>query len=102
MKPIGKNIIIKTIEEEIKTSSGLLLSSEDTNLLRYKKGVIIKSGTEVSVLDEGDFIFYDKRSGYSMILNDEPFTIIQEKDVVVVLYAHSSLLSYFYKPYPYS
>ncbi|MCP4437687.1 MAG: hypothetical protein GY810_01975, partial [Aureispira sp.] len=57
MKPIGKNIIIKTIEEEIKTSSGLLLSSEDANQLRYKKGVIIKSGTEVSVLDEGDFIF---------------------------------------------
>jgi co-chaperonin GroES (HSP10) len=85
MKPIGKNIIIKTIEEEIKTSSGLLLSSEDANQLRYKKGVIIKSGTEVQVLDEGDIIFYDKRSGYSMIINDEPYTIIQEKDVVVVL-----------------
>ena len=55
MKPIGKNIIIKTIEEEIKTASGLLLSSEDTNQLRYKKGVIIKSGTEVSVLKEGLF-----------------------------------------------
>jgi co-chaperonin GroES (HSP10) len=86
MKPIGKNIIIKTIDEEIKTSSGLLLSSEDANQLRYKKGVIIKSGTEVSVLDEGDFIFYDKRSGYSMIIHDEPYTIIQEKDVVVVLF----------------
>ena len=85
MKPIGKNIIIKTIEEEIKTSSGLLLSSEDANQLRYKKGVIIKSGTDVAVLAEGDFIFYDKRSGYSMIINDEPFTIIQENDVVVVL-----------------
>ncbi len=91
MKPIGKNIIIKTIDEEIKTSSGLLLSSEDANQLRYKKGVIIKSGTEVSVLDEGDFIFYDKRSGYSMIINDEPFTIIQEKDVVVVLQCDSFL-----------
>ena len=90
MKPIGKNIIIKTIEEEIKTQSGLLLSSEDANQLRYKKGVIIKSGTEVQVLDEGDFIFYDKRSGYSMIINDEPYTIIQEKDVVVVLQPRSS------------
>ena len=77
MKPIGKNIIIKTIDEEIKTSSGLLLSSEDANQLRYKKGMIIKSGTEVQVLDEGDIIFYDKRSGYSMIINDEPYTIIQ-------------------------
>ncbi len=37
MKPIGTNIVIKTIEEEIKTSSGLLLSSEDANQLRYKK-----------------------------------------------------------------
>jgi co-chaperonin GroES (HSP10) len=85
MKPIGKNIIIKTIDEEIKTASGLLLSSEDANQLRYKKGVIIKSGTDVQVLDEGDLVFYDKRSGYSMIINDEPYTIIQEKDVVVVL-----------------
>ncbi len=85
MKPIGKNIIIKTIDEEIKTASGLLLSSEDANQLRYKKGVIIKSGTDVQVLGEGDFILYDKRSGYSMIIHDEPYTIIQEKDVVVVL-----------------
>tara|TARA_Y100000114_G_scaffold116200_1_gene110463 strand:+ start:100 stop:357 length:258 start_codon:yes stop_codon:yes gene_type:complete len=85
MKPIGKNIIIKKIEEEIKTASGLLLSSEDANQLRYKKGLIIKSGTEVDVLKEGDLVFFDKHAGYSMILNDEPYTIIQEKDVVVVL-----------------
>ena len=71
--------------KRLKLHQVLLLSSEDANQLRYKKGVIIKSGTEVQVLDEGDFIFYDKRSGYSMIINDEPYTIIQEKDVVVVL-----------------
>ena len=37
MKPIGKNLIIIEIEEEIKTDSGLLLSAEDTKDLRYKK-----------------------------------------------------------------
>jgi len=37
MKPIGKNLLIKIIEEEIKTSSGLLLSSDDASQLRYKK-----------------------------------------------------------------
>ena len=62
MKPIGKNIIIKTIEEEIKTASGLLLSSEDANQLRYKKGVIIKSGTEVGFLKEGDLIILESTS----------------------------------------
>jgi len=85
MKPIGKNLLIKIIEEEIKTSSGLLLSSDDASQLRYKKGLVIKSGTEVSTIDEGSLIFFDKRAGFTLIINEEPFTVIQEKDVVVVL-----------------
>jgi len=85
MKPIGKNLLIKIIEEEIKTSSGLLLSSDDASQLRYKKGIVIKSGTEVSTIDEGSLIFFDKRAGFTLIINEEPFTVIQEKDVVVVL-----------------
>jgi len=85
MKPIGLNIVIKTIEEQIKTASGLLLSSEDANQLRYKKGIIIKSGTDVTVINEGDEIYYDKRAGYTMLINDVPYTIISQNDVVVVL-----------------
>ena len=42
MRPIGKYVVIKTIEEEIKTSSGLLLSAEDANQQRYKKAEIVK------------------------------------------------------------
>ena len=85
MKPIGKNIIIKTIEEEIKTSSGLLLSSEDTSKLRYKKGRIIEIGTDVVAIEKDSEIYYDKRAGYTMLISDTPYTIIQENDVVVVL-----------------
>jgi|TARA_R110000744_G_scaffold96259_2_gene186033 co-chaperonin GroES (HSP10) len=85
MKPIGLNIVIKTIEEQIKTASGLLLSSEDANQLRYKKGIIIKPGTDVTVINEGDEIYYDKRAGYTMLINDVPYTIISQNDVVVVL-----------------
>ena len=85
MKPIGKNIIIQSIEEEIKTQSGLLLSSEDTNQLRYKKGTVVIQGTDVSVIKANDTIYYDKRAGFIMLINNEPYTIIQEKDVVVVV-----------------
>ena len=38
MKPIGKYIIINTIEEEHKTKSGLLLSATDVEGFRYRKG----------------------------------------------------------------
>ena len=85
MKPIGINIVIKTIEEEIKTSSGLLLSSDDANQLRYKKGKVVKPGTDVTVISEGDEIYYDNRAGYTMLINNEPYTIISQNDVVVVL-----------------
>ncbi len=85
MKPIGKNLVIKIIEEELITSSGLMLSAEDANQMRYKKGIVIKSGTDVAVIKENDLIYFDKRAGYTLIIKDEPLTIIQEKDVVVVL-----------------
>jgi co-chaperonin GroES (HSP10) len=85
MKAIGKNIIIKTVDEEVKTSSGLVLSGEDTNQLRYKRGVVINSGTEVYAIKAGDEVYYDKANSYMMIINDDHCVIIQERDVVLVL-----------------
>ncbi len=85
MKPINKYIIIKEIKEELKTSTGLLLSAEDSDKFRYKKGEVIAPGTEVTVINKGDKVYYDKRAGHSMLVNDNPVTIILERDVVVVL-----------------
>jgi co-chaperonin GroES (HSP10) len=85
MKPVGKYIIIKTITEDIKTSSGLLLSQSDVEDFRYKKGVVIKPGTDVTVIKEGEEIYYDKNSGHTMMIEDSSCTIIQERDVVIVL-----------------
>ena len=85
MTPIGKYIVVKTIEEDIKTESGLYLSGDDANQLRYKKGIVEKPGTDVTVINEGDTIYYDKGHRFTMIINDTQFTIIQERDVVVVL-----------------
>ena len=85
MKPIGKYILIHTIEEKMETSSGLLLTSVDANEFRYKKGVVVAPGTEVGAIKKKDVIYYDKRAGYSMMIKDTQYTIIQENDVVVVV-----------------
>tara|TARA_R100000541_G_C1877900_1_gene81884 strand:- start:605 stop:862 length:258 start_codon:yes stop_codon:yes gene_type:complete len=85
MKPIGKYILIKEVKEEVRTESGLLLSAEDTSNIRYKKGNVIAPGTDVVVIDSGDVIFYDSRAGYTMIIQEEQYTVISERDVVVVL-----------------
>jgi co-chaperonin GroES (HSP10) len=85
MRPIGKYIAIKKIEEEVRTSSGLLLSSKDIGDMRYGKGVAVRVGTDVSVISDGDTLYYDKSRSYTMIIEDEPYVIISERDVVVVV-----------------
>lgn len=85
MIAIGKNIIIETIEKEVKTESGLLLSAHDANDFRYKMGKVVVPGTDVAVIKSGDEIYYDKNNSYTMVIKDKPYTIIHERDVVVVV-----------------
>ena len=85
MTPIGKYIVIKTVDEELKTDSGLFLSGEDMNQMRYKRGLVIESGTDVLNIKKDDDIYYDKAHGFTMLIDDKQYTIIREADVVVVL-----------------
>lgn len=85
MKAIGKYIVITEIIEQHKTESGILLTSDDSNQLRYKKGIIVVPGTDVSVVKKDDVVFYDKNAGHKMMLNEEMVTIISERDIVIVL-----------------
>lgn len=85
MIPVNKYIVITTIDEQIKTDSGLLLTGSDADKFRYKKGLVVKPGTNVEVIKENDLIYYDKGAGYTMLIDNVPYTIIREADVVVVL-----------------
>lgn len=85
MKPISKYILVEPIEEQLRTASGLMLSGTDAEDMRYKKAKVVRVGTDVSVINDGDTIYYDRRSGYSVLIEDKLVTIILERDVVVVL-----------------
>ena len=85
MKPINKYIIITPAQEELKTKSGLLLSQTDAFAFRYKKATVVKPGTEVNTIKVGDIIYYDKAQAHEVIINDQSYVVIQERDVVVVL-----------------
>ena len=47
--------------------------------------MVFNPGTNVETVKTDDVIFFDKTAGHSMIINDETYTIIEERDVVVVL-----------------
>lgn len=85
MQPIGKFLVIKIVEEELKTQSGMILSAEDVNQFRYKRAIVVASGTDVLNIKKDDEIYYDKSHSFTMLINGEQCTIIRETDVVVVL-----------------
>jgi co-chaperonin GroES (HSP10) len=85
MKAINKYIIIKTVDEEVKTSSGFFLSAKESDSMRYKKGVVVEPGSNVETIKSGDEILYDKARGFTIIIDGETYTIIVENDVIVVL-----------------
>tara|TARA_R110000787_G_scaffold272955_1_gene380512 strand:- start:815 stop:1072 length:258 start_codon:yes stop_codon:yes gene_type:complete len=85
MRTIGKYIAIAKIEEQVKTASGLMLSSKDVGDMRYSKGLAVKVGADVVGIKDGDTVYYDKSRSYVMVVEQEPYIIISERDVVVVV-----------------
>lgn len=83
MKAIGKYLIIKQIDEQKVTSSGLMIQDDDLGV-RYKRAHVINVGTDVTAIQDGDVIQYDRSSGHSMILEGEVYSVILERDVVLV------------------
>lgn len=84
MKPIGKYIVVAQLDEGVTTESGLVLSGEDVNQFRYKRGVVVEPGTDVANIVKGDKIYYDKAYSFTMMIGGSQYTVLREADVVVV------------------
>jgi co-chaperonin GroES (HSP10) len=85
MRAINKYLIVKRSNEEAVSSGGLLMSKAEEAEMRYQKGVVITPGTLVEYIKEGDKVYFDKVHAFDLKLDGETVTIVQEKDIVVVL-----------------
>lgn len=85
MKLIGQNILIIPQEEETKSKGGLLMTATDSKELRYKKATVVSVGNLVEGVQPGNFIYFDKASGHAIRINEDLYTVITIRDVVVVL-----------------
>jgi chaperonin GroES len=85
MKVLNKYLIVKKVAEQKQTKSGLLLTGEDANEMRYHKAIVYKVGDNINGINSDDTVLYDKVQSHDIILDNERMTIIQERDVVCVL-----------------
>ncbi len=90
LKPLGDRLIVKVVEEEATTASGLVLP--DTAKEKPQKGKVIAAGEgrwddegekriplEVA---EGDEVLYSKYGGTEIVVDGEDLLVLRESDVL--------------------
>ena len=86
MRAIGNNLIIKKIEEQNQsTKGGLILTEKQREDVRFQEAEVIKVGDLVSAVKEGDIIYFDKAACHRIEIGKEPYHVIRQENVVVVL-----------------
>ena len=89
LKPLGDRLIVRAIEEEETTASGLVLP--DTAKEKPQKGEVIAAGKgkinddgkriELDV-SEGDTVLYSKYGGTEIKVEGEDLLVLRESDVL--------------------
>jgi chaperonin GroES len=93
LKPLGDRLIVKPIEEEETTASGIVLP--DTAKEKPQKGKVVavgdgrwdEDGEKRIPLDvaEGDEVLYSKYGGTEVTVEDEELLVLKESDVLAKL-----------------
>ena len=90
LKPLGDRVIVKAIEEEETTASGIVLP--DTAKEKPQKGTVVavgdgawdEDGEKRIPLDvaEGDEVLYSKYGGTEIKVDGEELLVLRESDVL--------------------
>ena len=92
LQPLGDRIVVRTLEPEEKTKSGLVVP--DTAKEKPQEGKVLAVGTG-RLLDDGtvkklevrtgDKILYGKYAGTEVSISGEDYLILREDDVLAVV-----------------
>ena len=93
LKPLGDRVIVKAIEEEATTASGIVLP--DTAKEKPQKGKVVavgdgkwdEDGEKRIPLDvaEGDEVLYSKYGGTEVTVEGDELLVLRESDVLAKL-----------------
>ncbi|MEH3052898.1 MAG: co-chaperone GroES [Patulibacter minatonensis] len=93
LKPLGDRLVVKAVEEEQTTASGLVLP--DTAKEKPQKGEVVAAGegrwddagTKRVALDVkvGDQVLYSKYGGTEIKLDGEELLVLRESDVLAIV-----------------
>jgi chaperonin GroES len=90
LKPLGDRLIVKAVEEDETTASGIVLP--DTAKEKPQRGKVLavgegkvseESGKRIPVeVAEGDEVLYSKYGGTDIVIDGEDLLVLRESDVL--------------------
>ncbi len=91
LKPLGDRVIIKVLEKEEKTSSGIVLPDkakekpQEGEVKAVGEGRILDDGTRVQMdVKVGDKVIFSKYAGSEVKLDGEEYLILRQDDILAV------------------
>jgi chaperonin GroES len=90
--PLGDRVVVKALELEEKTRSGIVLPDtakekpQEGEVVATGEGRTLDSGEKVAVsVEPGQRILFAKYAGTEIKLGDDEYLILSEKDVLAIL-----------------
>lgn len=85
IEPLGTRVLIRPLEQEAKTSSGLFLP--ETAKEKPQTGEVVAVGTDEDIkLKAGDKVLFAKYSGTEFKLDGVEYLLLEESDVLARLH----------------
>lgn len=92
LKPLGDRVVVKIVEQEDKTSGGILLPQtakekpQEAEVLAVGPGKMLDDGKRSAMeVREGDRVVFAKYAGTEIKAHGEEVMIISEKDILAIV-----------------
>ncbi len=92
IKPLGDRVLIKALEREEKTKSGIVLPDtakekpQEGKVLAVGSGKTLDNGTKVALeVKVGQKVIFSKYAGTEVKLDGEDLMILNERDILAIV-----------------
>ncbi|MDT8900036.1 co-chaperone GroES [Anaeroselena agilis] len=92
IKPLGDRVVIKVLEKEEKTKSGIVLPDtakekpQEGKIVAVGTGKVLENGQRVALdVKEGDKVIFSKYAGTEVKIDGQEYLILSERDVLAIV-----------------
>lgn len=87
VKPLGDRVLIKRLEAEEKTKSGIVLPGSAQEKPQMAQVVAVGPGTEEVKMEvkEGDKVIFSKYAGNEIKVDGEDLILMSQKDILAIV-----------------